>query len=122
MADYSVAATSTSVFGRVLLSARDQHVVIDGPVANGCPGEALTPAEAFLGGVATCAVELVEVIARSTDTPLDSLSTSVAGTIDRAHEIRDDVTIFSSVSLHFDLHGALTDDDAARLVATFKSR
>ena len=36
---YTVSAESTSTFGRVLLSARDQHVVIDGPLANGCPGE-----------------------------------------------------------------------------------
>jgi uncharacterized OsmC-like protein len=122
VADYSVHAASTAVFGRVMLDARDQHLVIDGPAANGCPGEALTPAEAFLGGVASCAVELVQVIARSTDTPLDSVATSIEGTIDRAHEIRDDVTIFSSVALHFDLRGPLGDEDAAQLVAAFKGR
>jgi hypothetical protein len=48
----------------VLCTARDQHFVIDGPVQNGCPGEAVTPPEAFLTGVAACGVELVQVIAR----------------------------------------------------------
>src|ERR1700759_4307967 len=50
--DYLVRSTTTATFGRVLLSARDQHLVVDGPAQNGCPGEALTPAELFLGGVA----------------------------------------------------------------------
>jgi hypothetical protein len=43
-------ARSTDVFGRVLCDAREQHFVIDGPVWNGCPGEELTPGEAFLAG------------------------------------------------------------------------
>src|SRR5262245_20009346 len=68
--DYVVRSVSTGTFGRVLLSARDQHVVVDGPARNGCPGEAMTPAELFLGGVATCAVELVQVIAREKDLAL----------------------------------------------------
>ena len=57
-------ARSTDTFGRVLLSARDQHFVVDGPVQNGCPGEAVTPGEIFLAGVAACGVELVQVFAR----------------------------------------------------------
>ena len=121
MADYSVHAASTATFGRVLLDARDQHLVIDGPVANGCPGEALTPAETFLGGVAACAVELVQVIARDTGVTVDSVEAEIGGTIDRAHAIRDDVTIFSSVALHFTIRG-VGDEDAARLVTTFKGR
>ena len=55
---YSVKARSTDTFGRVLCNARDQHLVVDGPVQNGCPGEALGPAELFLAGVAGCGVEL----------------------------------------------------------------
>jgi uncharacterized OsmC-like protein len=121
MADYTVHAASTSTFGRVLLDARDQHLVIDGPVANGCPGEALTPAEAFLGGVASCAVELVQVIARSSGLDVDGVEAEISGTIDRAHAIRDDVTTFSSVSLHLTVRG-VGDEDAALLVEAFKRR
>ena len=121
VADYAVHAASTATFGRVLLDARDQHLVVDGPVANGCPGEALTPAEIFLGGVATCAVELVQVIARDTNIALSSVDAEIAGTIDRAHEVRNAVTVFSSVALHFELRG-VGDEDAAVLVQTFKGR
>ena len=56
---YEVRAGSTGTFGRVLWSCRDQHFVADGPVWNGCPGEAVTPGELFLAGIATCGVELV---------------------------------------------------------------
>ena len=64
---YGVSARSTDTFGRVLWSCRDQHFVADGPVWNGCPGEAVTPGELFLAGVATCGVELLQVLARASD-------------------------------------------------------
>ena len=41
--EYSAQAASTDTFGRVLTSARNHHFVVDGPVQNGCPGEAMTP-------------------------------------------------------------------------------
>ena len=50
--EYSAEARSSDVFGRVLCRAREHHFVIAGPTWNGCPGEALTPGEAFLAGVA----------------------------------------------------------------------
>src|SRR6478752_9298025 len=37
---YVVGGKSTDTFGRVLVHARDQHIIVDGPVQNGCPGEA----------------------------------------------------------------------------------
>ena len=61
---YEVRASSAPTFGRVLCSARNHHFVVDGPVQNGCPGEALTPPELFLSAVAACGVELLHVIAR----------------------------------------------------------
>ena len=119
--DYLVRSVSTDTFGRVVLSARDQHVVVDGPIQNGCPGEAITPAELFLGGVASCAVELIQVIARESDIPLSGVEAQMSGTIDRGHAVRSDVTVFSSAALGLTLHG-VGDEDAARLVAAFKGR
>ena len=120
-ADYVVRAASTGTFGRVLLNARDQHLVVDGPTQNGCPGEALTPAELFLGGVATCAVELVEVLARQLGVDLGGVEAETAGVIDREHRLRSDVTVFSSAGLHFLMRG-VGDEDASRLVEAFKGR
>ena len=119
--DYQVRAASTATFGRVLFSARTQHVVVDGPVQNGCPGEAVTPAELFLGGVASCAVELVQVLAKERGVPLAGVDAEVSGTVDRSHEIRSDVTVFRSVKVRFTLQG-IGDDAAALLVKSFQGR
>jgi uncharacterized OsmC-like protein len=67
---YEVEARSTETFGRVACRTRNHHLVVDGPVQNGCPGEEVTPAELFLMGVAACGVELLQVIARAESIPL----------------------------------------------------
>src|SRR5688572_8865339 len=102
---YSVRARSTDTFGRVLMSARDQHLVVDGPVQNGCPGEALGPAELFLGGVGACGVELMQVIAREQSLALDSIHVEIEGPMDRANPVRRDVSVFNSVHVRFHLKG-----------------
>ncbi len=119
--DYVVRASSTPTFGRVLLHVRGQHLVVDGPVQNGCPGEAVTPAELFLGGVGACAAELVQVLARERAIDLGSVEAEIGGTVDRSHEVRSGVTVFRSVALRFVLRG-VGDEDAAALVQSFKAR
>lgn len=118
---YEVSARSTDTFGRVLWSCRGQHHVADGPVHNGCPGEAVTPAELFLAGVASCGVELVEVIAKAEGVPLERASVEISGEIDPERPVREDVTVFNSVRLAFSLEG-VEADEASRLVERFKRR
>ena len=84
--EYEVRASSTPTFGRVLCSARDHHFVVDGPVQNGCPGEAITPVEVFLSAVAACGVELIHVIARDEGVPLERVGVTITGTVDRARQ------------------------------------
>jgi organic hydroperoxide reductase OsmC/OhrA len=118
---YDVDARSTDVFGRVLWTCRDQHFVADGPVQNGCPGEAVTPAELFLAGVATCGVELLQVIARGHDVELGAVSARISGEIDRERPVREDVTVFTSVRLDLEVEG-VGQAEAERLVEQFKRR
>ena len=118
---YVVKAESSATFGRVLLTARTNHLVVDGPVTNGCPGEAVTPAELFLGGIASCAVELIPVIAQERGIAMAGVEAEIGGTVDRAHEVRSDVTVFRSVALRLTLHG-VGDEQAATLVEAFKGR
>lgn len=119
--EFAVDARSTDTFGRVLCSARDQHFVVDGPVENGCPGEAPTPPEIFLAGVATCAVELVGVLARDRGVALDGVQARIFGTIDPNHQPHDGVVVFSSVTLRFHLSG-VEDQNATALVQGFRER
>jgi uncharacterized OsmC-like protein len=118
---YEVHARSTDTFGRVLCGCRNHHFVADGPAQNGCPGEAVTPAELFLSGVAACGVELLQVLAKAGNVPLTAARVAIEGLMDRANPVRSDVALFNSVRLRFDLTG-VTQAQGAELVAAFKGR
>ena len=118
---YEVHARSTETFGRVLCGCRNHHFVVDGPVQNGCPGEAVTPAELFLSGVAACGVELVEVLAKNAGIPLRSARVAITGEMDRSRPVRPDLTLFNTVRLRFDLAG-VTRAQGEELVESFKGR
>jgi uncharacterized OsmC-like protein len=112
--EYRAEAHSTDVFGRVLCNAREQHFVIDGPIWNGCPGEALTPGEAFLAGVAGCGVELFQVIAADDGLALGTVEVSIQGIVDREHPVREDLTVFNRVRMRFKIEG-VSEEQAASL-------
>jgi uncharacterized OsmC-like protein len=119
--EYAVDAASTATFGRVLCSARNHHFVIDGPVQNGCPGEEVTPVEAFLSSVAACGVELTQVIARELGLPVPATRVRIEGKIDRSKPVRPDATVFNEVRLAFSVRG-VTKEQAKDLVDRFKKR
>jgi uncharacterized OsmC-like protein len=118
---FQARAASSEVFGRVLCSVRNHHFVVDGPVQNGCPGEEVTPGELFLAAVASCGVELIQVVAKSDGVPLQGIQVDINGWMDRSNPVRADVTVFNSVSLRFQMKG-VTDEDARLLVEKFKGR
>ena len=119
--EYEIHARSTDIFGRVMCSARTHHFIIDGPVANGCPGEELTPPEAFLAGVASCGVELVQVIARELSVPVQDVAVRIQAVVDRSRPVRPDVTVFNAVRMRFTLTG-VPRDRAGGLIEQFKQR
>ncbi len=118
---YAVQARSTDTFGRVLCNSGHHHFVVDGPIQNGCPGEAITPAELFLSSVAACGVELVQVLARGQNLPLKTVSVKITGTIDRSRPVRQDLSLFNAVRLQFHFKG-VTDEQAVVLLEGFKAR
>lgn len=114
-----MAAASSGTFGRVLCSARNHHFVADGPVQNGCPGEAVTPPELFLSSIAACGVELIEVFARQDSIALGGVAVTARGTLDRADQARSDVTLMNTVALAFTLQG-VDEAQGVHLLARFK--
>jgi uncharacterized OsmC-like protein len=118
---YAVGARSTDTFGRVLCNTRNHHFVVDGPVQNGCPGEAVTPAELFLAGIAACGVELVQVIGRERQLAPRAISVEIAGAIDRSNPVRHDLSLFNTIHLRFHLSG-VTQAQGADLIERFKGR
>ncbi len=119
--EYDVSARSTDTFGRVLVSARDHHIIVDGPVQNGCPGEEITPIEVMLSAVASCGVELIQVMAKGENRPLERVAVKIYGAVDRAKQARTDYTTFNTVRMDFTLWGC-DDAGAAALVEGFKRR
>lgn len=117
---YTVHARSTDTFGRVLCTTRNHHFIVDGPVQNGCPGEAVTPAELFLASIAACGVELVQVIGREQQLA-PRIGVEIEGALDRANPVRKDVTVFNTVRLRFDLKG-VTRAQGNDLIERFKGR
>ena len=119
--EYTVQGSSTETFGRVLIDSGPHHFIVDGPAQNGCPGEAITPVEVFLSGIAACGVELVQVVAKDEEIPLESVRVSVRGDYDRENPVRDDYTVFDTFEVDFTLLG-VTDGQAEALVEAFKGR
>ena len=118
---YDLKARSTETFGRVLCSARTHHFVVDGPLQNDCPGEAITPAELFLSGVAACGVELLQVLARAQHMPLQAATVAIRAVLDPSKPVRAGVSLFNMVRLHFHLKG-VTKEQGAQLIEAFKRR
>lgn len=118
---YEITARSTGTLGRVLCSSRNHHFIVDGPVGNGCPGEAITPVEQFLSGVAACGVELIEVIAREESVSIESATVVISTTSGRHKPPGLGVTLLETVSLDVAVSG--TDQTSAEmLVEKFKGR
>lgn len=118
---YSVSAASTETFGRVQCMARHHEFLIDGPVQNGCPGEELTPAEAFLAGVAACGVELIQVLGKQGGHENVAVSAALYATLDRAHPVRTDFTVFNSVRMSIEISG-VDREVAFELAEQFKKK
>ena len=68
--------------------------------------------EAFLAGIASCGVELVQALARDQNLPLTDVKVAITGTMDRTNPVRRGVSVFNSVELRFELAGV------SRLTAT----
>ena len=105
--------TSSSIGhpGRALTSARTNHLIIDSPTI----GESITSGEAFLAGISSCGVTLVETQAQRSGVPLAGLTVAIEGAraADRPAE-------FQSISLRFELAG-VSQEQADQLVGVYKS-
>jgi len=121
--EYEAKAASTEVFGRVLCDVRNHHYIVDGPIWNDCPGEEVTPAELFLSAVASCGVELMQMLSKRSEPPipLQGVRIYIYGVVDRNNPVRSDVTLFNMVRLDITLRG-VTREQAAELVAGYRAR
>jgi uncharacterized OsmC-like protein len=107
--------TVSDLPGRSINSARTHYFVIDEPPHAGGPGEALTPAEAFLAGVSACGVLLVQSRARALGVTLRRAEATIEGIRQRSNPAD-----FLSVRLRITVWGP-TKEQAAALVDYYTS-
>src|SRR4029077_14155765 len=117
------ACYSSGVAGRAIVQVRSNHFVTDDPSEpasyyNG-PGEAPGSLELFLSGVVSCAVLMLERIARSEGRELGPIRAEMQATRDPSSSSQPPV--LDSARLTFEFTG-LTQDEAGQLVETFKRR
>ncbi len=118
----SVESRTTALPGRALTTARNHHFIVDEPAYAGGLEEEITPVEAFLGGISSCAVGVVGLLAQASDLPLKWARASVEATWTRQTGlVHEGVTCIESLRVGFEFRG-LTEVDAGGLVEAFKGR
>jgi uncharacterized OsmC-like protein len=109
-----VHSASTSTPGRSINQVRQHQFVIDEPTHLGGPGEEITPADAFISGVAACGVLLVQGRARETGITLSGIDVDL-----EAVRHRSDTSVFQRIVMTFRLAGP-SREEAVALVEHYK--
>ena len=109
----TVRTYSIGVPGRALNNARSHHFVLD---SSSGPSEALTNGEAFLAGISSCGVTLIEKYAKQHGVPVSRMEVTISGRRSAADPAR-----FQGIEMRFAIHGV--DREAAdRLVEVWRDR
>ena len=109
-----VHSATTRTPGRATNEVRGNRFVIDEPTHLGGPGEQITPADAFLSGVAACGVLMVQGRARDTKVRLDRLEVDL-----EAVRQRSDTSVFQRIDMRFRFSGP-SEDQAKGLLEHYK--
>jgi len=108
-----VRSTSSGVVGRARNATRDAGLVLDSSTRP--QPDAFTNSEAFLAGVSSCGVTLIEMYAQETGVPLSRMTATIEG-VRRPPEPK-----FSRVTMRFELAG-VSQAQAEELVETYRKR
>jgi uncharacterized OsmC-like protein len=109
----TVRSASSGVLGRSLNQARHQHFVLDSPSG---PNEALTNGEAFLAGISSCGITLIEKYADEQKIPLEKMECRIEGVRSNAEPNR-----FQAINVSFTLAG-VDQPQAEHLVGVWRDR
>lgn len=110
----AIRSSSSGTMGRAVNEVRGQRLVLDSS-ARPQP-DALTNSEAFLAGISSCGVTLIEMHARETGVPLRRMDVSIEGVRPAADPAR-----FASITMRFEIAG-VTQAQAESLVETYRNR
>ncbi len=109
----SLRSSSSGTIGRAVSRVRGQELVLDS--SSRPQPDAFTNSEAFLAGISSCGVTLIEMHAREAGIPLARLEVAIQGVRPAA-----DPTRFASLTMRFELAG-VSQAQADELVRTYRS-
>jgi uncharacterized OsmC-like protein len=110
----TIRSSSSGAIGRAVSEARGQRLVLDSSTHP--QADALTNSEAFLAGVSSCGVTLIELYAKEKGVPLKRMAVTIEGVRAAA-----DLTRFAGVTMRFELAG-VSPAQAESLVETYRGR
>jgi uncharacterized OsmC-like protein len=110
----SIRSSSSGTIGRARSEVRGQRLFLDS--SSRPQPDALTNSEAFLAGISSCGVTLIEMHAHDTGVPLTGLDVTIEGVRAAADPAR-----FAHVTMRFELAG-VSQPEAEALVETYRSR
>ena len=110
----TIRSSSSGTLGRAVSEVRGQRLVLDSSTHP--KPDALTNSEAFLAGVASCGVTLIELYAQDKSVPLRRMAVTIEGVRAAA-----DLTRFASVTMRFELAG-VSQAQAEQLVEIYRGR
>jgi uncharacterized OsmC-like protein len=110
----SVRSTSTGTVGRAQSTAHDARIMLDS--SSRPQGDAFTNSEAFLAGVSSCGVTLIEMYAKETGVPMTGMAVTIEGTRTAAKPNR-----YARVHMSFEIRG-VTQAQADELVSIYRGR
>jgi len=110
----TVRSSSSGVIGRAQSEARGHRLFLD---SSGRPQpDAFTNGEAFLAGISSCGVTLIEGHAQETGVPRTHLDVTIEGS-----RLNADPARFNAVTMTFEMAG-VTQEQAEKLVETYRGR
>jgi uncharacterized OsmC-like protein len=109
----TIRSSSSGTIGRALSQARGQRLVLDSSTHP--QTDAFTNSEAFLAGISSCGVTLIETYAQDKGVPLKRMDVSIEGV-----RTAEEPNRFASLSMKFEIAG-VSQAQAEQLVETYRN-
>ena len=110
----TVRSSSGGTAGRAVSQARGQRLVLDS--SSHPRPDAFTNSEAFLAGVSSCGVTLIEMYAQDKGIPMTRMDVTIEGM-----RTAEEPNRFASIAMTFAIAG-VSQAEAEHLVETYRSR
>jgi len=110
----TIRSASSGVVGRAHSVARGQRLVLDS--SSRPQVDALTNSEAFLAGISSCGVTLIETYAQEKGVPMKRMDVTIEGA-----RTAEEPNRFAGISMRFEIAG-VSQSEAEHLVEIYRGR